>query len=96
MLLIEGADETAALDAEQRNRLGVLRLRAAYDNLLDTAVTADNAIAVTEEEAPRAKRRDDMHVGCSISDKLGVIVFKILARSNPFWQAGWVGAERES
>src|SRR5713101_5315367 len=96
VFLIESTDETAALDAKQRNRLRVLRLSAAYDNLLDAMVTADDAVAVAKEKTPCAKRRDDPHVGCGLPDKLGVVVFKILARSNPFRQAGRVRAERES
>src|SRR6266478_7004649 len=96
VLLIESADESASLDAKQRNRLRVLRLRAAYDNLLDAVVTADDAVAVSEKEAPCAKRRDDVHVGRGLADKFGVVVFKILARPNSLRQAGKVRAERES
>ena len=87
MLLIESADEAAALDVKQRNRFRVLRLSAAYDNLLDAAITADDAVAVSEEEAPCAKRRDDVHVGRGLPDNIGVVVFEILARANPLRQA---------
>src|SRR6267154_2711841 len=57
---------------------------------------AYNPVAVPEEEAPRAKGRHDFDVGRRFADKIGVIVFKILARSNPFRQTGRIGAERES
>src|SRR6266478_9819734 len=96
VLLIESADESAALDAKQRNRLRVLRLRAAYDYFFDAVVTADDAVAISEKEAPCAKGRDDPHVGRGLADKFGVVVFKILARSNPFRQSGRVRAEGKS
>ena len=94
--MIERADEAPALDTEQRNCFRVLRLSSAYDHLLHAAVTADNAVAVSEKESPCAKRRDDPHVGCGLPDKFGVVVFKILAGANSFRQAGRVRAERES
>src|SRR5438309_161599 len=96
VLLVERADEASTLDAEQRNRVRVHGLSAAQNNFLHAAVAADNPVTVTEEEAARAKCGDDLHVRGSLPDKLRVVVFKILARSNPLWQAGKVRAERES
>src|SRR6266404_3702353 len=96
MLLIKSADEAAALDGKQRNRLRVLGLSPAYDDFLDAAVAAYDAVAVPKEEASCAKRRHDFNVRCRLADKIGVVVFKVLAGSNPFRQAGRIRAERES
>src|SRR6266436_4044955 len=96
MLLIKSADEAAALDGKQRNRLRVLGLSPAYDDFLDAAVAAYNAVAVPKEEAACAKGGHDFDVRRRLADKIGVVVFKILARSNPFRQTRRIGAERES
>src|SRR5260370_41006246 len=96
MLLIKSADKAAAFDAKERNCLCILRLSATYDNFLDATIAAHNAVAVPKEEASCAKGRHDLDVGRRLADEIGVVVFKILARSNPFGQTGKISAERES
>jgi hypothetical protein len=44
VLLVEGADKAAALDAEERYGIDVFRLRAAYDDLFDAIVAAGDEI----------------------------------------------------
>src|SRR5260370_14445199 len=92
MLLVEGADEAAALDAEQGNGVDVLRLRAAHDDLLDTIVAAGDQIRIAKEKAARADGGQRLHVGSRVADKTGVVVFEILAGANAFRPAGRIRA----
>ena len=83
MLLVEVADEAAAIDAEQGNRLGVLWLRTAHDYFLDAVIPAGDRIAVAEEKSSRSDGGDDLHIGSRLLDESSVAVFDVLARANP-------------
>ena len=51
VLLIEGADEAAARDAEERYRVNVLRFSSAHDDLFHAVVPAGYQIRIAEEKA---------------------------------------------
>src|SRR6202044_3115823 len=53
MLFVGGVYETATLDRKERNRVGVLRFGATYDNFLNAAVSAGNQIAIAKEKTAR-------------------------------------------
>src|SRR6202521_2221916 len=88
VFLIEGADKAATPHREQWNRVGILRLRPAHDDLLDAAVAVGDEVAVPEEKSARAKRGHNLHVGSGLPDEVRVVVFKISAGAGGGWPAG--------
>src|SRR6266478_2914347 len=96
MLLIEGADEAAALDAEQGDGVDVLRLGAAHDDLLDAIVPAGDQIGIAEEKSACADGGQCLNVWSGIADETGIVVFKVLPRSNAFRPTRRVRARRKS
>src|SRR5260370_15758365 len=96
MLLIEGADETAALDAEQGDGVDVLRLGAAHDDLLDAIVPAGDQIGIAEEKSACADGGQCLNVWSGIADETGIVVFKLTPRSNAFRPTRRVRARRKS
>src|SRR5258707_818440 len=95
VLLVEGADEAAALDAEQRNCLNVLRLSAAHNCILHAVAAGDDQVGASKEKPARAHRGHDLHIGGRLANVVGVVVFEILPRADAFRPARWVRARRK-
>ena len=90
MLLIEFGDKAAARHGEERNGIGVFRLRAAHNHFLDAAISAGDQVGFPEEKAASANGSDNLHIGSSLANEFGVVVLKILAGANALGQAGGV------
>src|SRR6266404_593691 len=96
VLLVKGADEAAALDAEERYGIDVLRLGAAHDDAFNAKVPAGDEIGIAEEKSARADGGQGLHVRRGVADVAGVIVFEIFARANTLRPAGGIRARRKS
>src|SRR5437899_3417425 len=95
VLLVKGADEAAARDAEERYGVDVFRLGAAHDDLLHAVVPAGDQIRIAEEKTTRADSGQCLNVRSGIADEAGVVVLKILAYANPLRPARGVRARRK-
>src|SRR6266404_3783185 len=96
VLLVEGADEAAALDAEERYGVDVFRLGAAHDDAFDAEMPAGDEIGIAEEKCARADGGQGLHVRRGIADVAGIVVFEIFARANALRPAGGIRAGRKS
>src|SRR5262249_11343492 len=96
VLLVEGTDEAAAIDVEQRECSGVFRVGAADDYFFDGLVAAGDAVGVAEKETTGANRGDVFHVGSRGANKFGVLVTDVAANADFFRHARGIGTRRKT
>src|SRR5579859_3499663 len=96
VLLVKGADKSSTPYVKQRDRRGVVGLRAAQDHLFHAAVSTSDHVGVAKDESAGANCRDDLHVGCSLADEVCIVVLKVLADANALGKVEEIGARRKS
>src|SRR5260370_33400660 len=77
-LLIEGADEAAALDAEPWEGVDVPRLGGAHDDLLDSIVPAGDQIGIAEEKSACPDGGQSLTASSAIPHTTAIVLLKVL------------------